>query len=165
MAFHTSFSGNIAKITDLRTVGKDKTAVIDFTVAVSHRVRDRDSETGWADGTTTFQRVTAWGTLAEHFEETFSVGNRVVVVGTLKTDEDYEDEDGNTVTPRPKVTAESIGADILFGGVSVEKRSKKKKSRSGSSKTTKSRAAESKSKAAPADDEFDDDLFDDDDDF
>lgn len=156
--YNVSFAGNIAKINDLRHVGKDKTAVINFTVA--HATRRRTPDGNWEDGNSTFQRCTMWGYDAENFHESFSVGDRVVLFGTLKTDDDYTDRDGETRRGGTTVTVEEIGASVKYATLEITKT----KSKGGKGKPAKKQSrAQSRQATPPADDfDGDDDLFDDD---
>ncbi len=58
------------------------TAVATVRVAVTPRVRDGDT---WKDGETSFFRVNLWRQLAENATESLAKGDRVIVVGRLKT--------------------------------------------------------------------------------
>ena len=51
-------------------------------LAVTPRIRERD---GWKDGATSYVRVNVWHDLAEHVADSLSKGDRVVVVGRLRT--------------------------------------------------------------------------------
>jgi single-strand DNA-binding protein len=51
-------------------------------LAVTPRIRERD---GWKDGETSYVRVNVWRDLAEHVADSLSKGDRVVVVGRLRT--------------------------------------------------------------------------------
>jgi single-strand DNA-binding protein len=57
-------------------------AVANLRVAVTARVKDGE---GWKDGETSFFRVNVWRSLAEHVGDSLSKGDRVIVVGRLKT--------------------------------------------------------------------------------
>lgn len=151
--------GNVGGIYELRRVGKDKKAVIDFSVAVTPRVRDGNE---WKDGETTWISVTAWERLAENIEQSFRKGDRVFVKGRVGTKPEYTKDDGTVVPARPFVTAEYAGLELAFDPAHSDKSSK-----SGGSSSRSSVPAANTRKAAPkAAPKDDDDLdldFDDDD--
>jgi single-strand DNA-binding protein len=76
----TIITGNLTDDPELRYT-QGGAPVASFRVAVTARVREGDT---WRDGDTSFFRVTAWRTLAEHACESLSKGDRVIVVGRLK---------------------------------------------------------------------------------
>lgn len=169
MSYDVTVAGNITYIGEKRVVGKDKQSVIDFSVAVNHPRRNANGEWDRNNSTTTFQRCTAWGTLAENLEASLSVGNHVLITGTLSTGDDYTNKDGETVTPDPNLRVKEIGASLRFNTVEPAQRAKGGNSQAsaGDNKpAAKKRTATKKAaKPAVADDDFSDDLFDDEDSF
>jgi single-strand DNA-binding protein len=84
-------------------------AVANLRVAVTARVKDGE---GWKDGDTSFFRVNVWRSLAEHVGDSLSKGDRVIIVGRLKT-RSWETPEGErrTVT---EVDAEEIGPSLRW---------------------------------------------------
>lgn len=163
MSFTATIVGNISQKRELRRVGRDKTPVIDFSVAIQHR--KQDGKGGWKDGTVTFQRVTVWRKLAENFDEAFEVGDRIIVTGDITTGEDFKNRDGDEITPDPVLNARTIGADIQFGNVEIEHK-KKSKSKSSSSRDEDGASKRTKKSRKPEpEDDVDDSIDGDDDDF
>lgn len=78
-----TFAGNLTDDPEL-SYTPSGVAVANFRVAVTPRIKDGES---WKDGETAFYRCAAWRDYAENATESLSKGDRVVVVGTLKTRE------------------------------------------------------------------------------
>ena len=78
---HVTLTGNLTADPELKYT-TNGAAVANFRIAVTSRVRDGDT---WRDGDTSFFRVNAWRTLAEHVADSLSKGDRAVVVGRLKS--------------------------------------------------------------------------------
>lgn len=76
------FSGNLAADVELKNVANDK-VVANFSVAVG---RPHSEETD-------FFNVEVWGKQAENCDKYLKKGNKVLVVGYIKT-RSYEDKDG-----------------------------------------------------------------------
>ena len=76
----TVIVGNVGKEPELKFLPSG-VGVAKFSVAVTKRVL-QDGK--WSDGETTWYRVTAWRTLAEHVVESLTKGTRVIVSGELK---------------------------------------------------------------------------------
>lgn len=167
--------GTIVDVYAPRNVGQENHTVVNFTVAMTPSVKDGD---GWKDGETEFVRVTAWRKLADNVVESFNKGDRVIVIGRQTMEAAREDRDGNTIDPRPNLTADFVGIDLTYDAAHSEREAKNKTSAksedgdeaprkkadkaSNPSASKKSSKKESK-KSAPADDD-DDDIFGDDDD-
>jgi len=77
----TIICGNLTDNPELKFT-QGGTAVATVRVAVTPRVRDGDT---WKDGETSFFRVNLWRQLAENATESLAKGDRVIVVGRLKT--------------------------------------------------------------------------------
>ena len=83
--------GNLGRDPEMRYTPNGR-PVTEFSVAVSHRIRD--PQTGeWSDDQTDWYRVTVWGDRAERTAESLRKGNRVFVEGRFRTRE-YEARDG-----------------------------------------------------------------------
>jgi len=78
---HVTLTGNLTADPELKYT-TNGAAVANFRIAVTSRVRDGET---WRDGDTSFFRVNAWRTLAEHVAESLSKGDRAIVVGRLKS--------------------------------------------------------------------------------
>ena len=77
----TIICGNLTDNPELKFT-QGGTAVATVRVAVTPRVRNGDT---WKDGETSFFRVNLWRQLAENATESLAKGDRVIVVGRLKT--------------------------------------------------------------------------------
>ena len=102
--------GNVGNVYELRRVGQDKRAVIDFSVAVTPRSYNPDSKE-WQDGETTWVSCTAWDRLAENIEKSFGKGKstRVIVKGRVRTKPEFTKDDGTVVPPRDYLNVEFAG--------------------------------------------------------
>ena len=116
--------GNLTDDPELRFTPQG-TAVANFRLAVTARVRDGDS---WKDGETSFFRVNVWRQLAENAAESLTKGTRAIVVGRLRT-RSWETPEGDkrSVT---EIEAEEVGPSLKWATAEVERASK---SRSGAS--------------------------------
>ena len=75
--------GNLARDPELRVVGQNKTAVVNFTVATSREFTRAD---GTRDKTTSFIVCEAWDTGAVAVSNTLKKGDLVMVEGSLRND-------------------------------------------------------------------------------
>jgi single stranded DNA-binding protein len=143
--------GNIGSVYEMRTVGKDQRAVIDFTVAVTPRKKVDDD---WVDGDTYWANVTAWGKLAENISTSFRSGDRVFVKGRTDMKAGYENKAGEQVPARPMLTADFAGLEL--GNHSAK--SDRVKRDGGSTAAPEKKAAPKKATKPAVDDlDFDDD--------
>lgn len=145
--------GNIGRVYELRTVGKNNTPVIDFSIAVTPRKKDGDE---WVDGETYWVTVTAWNKLAENVAESFNAGDRVFVVGRTDMKEGYTNKNGEEQPARPIVIADFAGLEISYAPAES-----KREARGGGNRQASRPAAAKKAPAKPApveDDIFADDL-------
>jgi single-strand DNA-binding protein len=78
---HVTITGNLTDDPELRFT-PNGTAVANFRLAVTARVRDGDT---WRDGDTSFFRINVWRQLAEHTADSLSKGDRAVVIGRLRS--------------------------------------------------------------------------------
>ena len=83
--------GNLGRDPEMRYTPSGR-PVTEFSVAVSHRSRDPQTNE-WQDDQTDWYRVTVWGDRAERTAEQFRKGNKVFVEGRFRTRE-YEARDG-----------------------------------------------------------------------
>lgn len=104
-----TIEGNCGTDPELRFT-QSGNAVANFSVAVTERVRDDNGE--WADGDTSWFRVTAWRDLAENVTESVRQGMRVIVTGRFKL-EQYEDREGNKRVSG-ELTADDVGVSLKW---------------------------------------------------
>ena len=79
--------GRIATDLEIRENKKQKTKVLNFTVAVPRRMNREITD---------FINVSAWNSLAEHIEKHFDKGQRIAILGELRVDR--VEKDGETRT-------------------------------------------------------------------
>lgn len=116
-----TISGNIgADIEPSSTRGG--TTVVNFTVADTPRFKD-DKTGEWRDGETLWQRVAAFGVLAENIAQSFKKGDRVVVTGRL-TQKSYLDNAGDKRV-YTEVRAEDVGPSLKRATVVITRNPKK----------------------------------------
>jgi single-strand DNA-binding protein len=96
--------GNLGRDPEMRYTPNGR-AVTEFSVAVTHRGRDPQTNE-WADLGTDWFRVTVWGDRAERTAEEFHKGNRVFVEGRFRTRE-YDAKDGTKRTSL-EITADNV---------------------------------------------------------
>ena len=89
-----TFTGHLGQDPELRFQPNGK-AVLSLSVAESHSRRNPSG--GWDDDGTTWWRVTAWDRQAETLADVLRKGDRVLVVGTVRS-RDWEDRDGQKRT-------------------------------------------------------------------
>jgi single-strand DNA-binding protein len=107
--------GNITDAPELRyTAGG--TAVANFTLAVSRRVRN---DGGWEDVNDGFFRCVGWRSNAENAAQTLAKGMRVFVVGRL-SQRSWEDDAGNKRST-VEIQVSHLGPDLQFAIAQVVK--------------------------------------------
>jgi single-strand DNA-binding protein len=121
----TIITGNLTDDPELRYT-QGGAPVASFRVAVTARVREGDT---WRDGDTSFFRVNAWRTLAEHACESLSKGDRVIVVGRLKA-RSWETPEGDKRTV-VEVEADELGPSLRWAIAKPERASNGTAKRSG----------------------------------
>ena len=107
---------NEAFITLTGTAGNDAelrflpngTAVANVSVAVTPREKKNEQ---WVDGETAWYRVAAWREMAENVAESVRKGDRVTVVGRLKT---RSFEQNGATRMSLEVDADSVALDLRF---------------------------------------------------
>jgi single-strand DNA-binding protein len=92
----TMFQGNLTADPKPLRYTTGGTAVAEFRVLVSHRVKDRDEQ--WIDAEPTGHNVRVYGRLAEAAIDQLVKGNRVIVVGRTETDAWPDPETGEKRT-------------------------------------------------------------------
>jgi single-strand DNA-binding protein len=109
--------GNLTRDPELRYT-PNGAALVKFGVAVSRRVKD-DVSGQWKDAETSFFDVTAWRSLAENVAETLAQGNRVVVVGRLRTNS-WETPEGEKRS-KIEIEAEEVAPSLKWATAKVER--------------------------------------------
>ena len=112
--------GNLTRDPELRYT-PNGAALVKFGVAVSRRVKD-DATGQWKDADTSFFDVTAWRSLAENVAETLTQGNRVVVVGRLRTNS-WETPEGEKRS-KIEIEAEEVGPSLKWASAKIERQSR-----------------------------------------
>ena len=106
---HVAITGNLTDDPEV-TFTPNGTAVANFRLAVTPRIREGDQ---WKDGETSFFRVTAWRDLATHLADSLSKGDRVIVLGQLRT-RSWEDKSSGERRSVVEVTAEEVGPSLKW---------------------------------------------------
>ncbi|TDH47933.1 single-stranded DNA-binding protein [Mycobacterium eburneum] len=117
-----TISGNVTADPELRFTPSGK-AVANFTVADTPRYLDEASGQ-WKDGEPLFQRVVAWGDLAENIAETLARGAAVIVTGRLNQ-KSFQNSEGEKKT-YTEIRAEDIGASLKYATATIAKVNRKK---------------------------------------
>jgi single-strand DNA-binding protein len=113
---HVAITGNLTDNPEV-TFTPNGTAVANFRLAVTPRVREGDQ---WKDGETSFFRITAWRDLATHLADSLSKGDRVIVLGQLRT-RSWEDKDSGERRSVVEVTAEEVGPSLKWATAKPER--------------------------------------------
>jgi single-strand DNA-binding protein len=112
--------GNLTADPDLRFTPAG-VAVLDFTVASTPRVYDRESGE-WKDDGTLFLRCSLWRQAAENAAESLTKGTRVIVQGRLKQ-RSFETKEGDKRTV-VELDVDAIGPELHYASAKVSKVSK-----------------------------------------
>jgi len=145
--------GNIGRVYDKRTVGKDNNSVIEFSVCATRRARDAQSGE-WKDKEPYWITCTAWGRLADNIEESFRPGDHVFVVGRIEMSDPFEGKDGVTREARAKLTAEVAGLEISSFPAASKREAKKAENAGSSTSSSASKPAAKKEAPKKDEDEF-----------
>jgi single-strand DNA-binding protein len=113
---HVAITGNLTDDPEV-TFTPNGTQVANFRLAVTPRVREGDQ---WKDGDTSFFRITAWRDLATHLADSLSKGDRVIVLGQLRT-RSWEDKDSGEKRSVVEVTAEEVGPSLKWATAKPER--------------------------------------------
>jgi single-strand DNA-binding protein len=112
---HVAITGNLTDNPEV-TFTPNGAAVCNFRLAVTPRIKDGDQ---WRDGETSFFRITAWRQLAEHVGDSLSKGDRVIVLGQLRT-RSWETPEGERRSV-VEVTAEEVGPSLKWATAKPER--------------------------------------------
>ena len=113
----TTVIGNLTADPDLRFTPTG-VAVLDFTVASTPRVYDRESGK-WRDDDTLFLRCNLWRQAAENAVKSLTKGTRVIVQGRLKQ-RSFETKDGDKRTV-VELDVDAIGPELRYASAKVSK--------------------------------------------
>jgi single-strand DNA-binding protein len=113
---HVAITGNLTDDPEV-TFTPNGTAVANFRLAVTPRVKDGE---GWKDGETSFFRITAWRDLAAHLADSLFKGDRVIVLGQLRT-RSWEDKASGERRSVVEVTAEEVGPSLKWATAKPER--------------------------------------------
>jgi single-strand DNA-binding protein len=102
--------GNLAADPEYRRLDNE-VEVANFRVGSTKRRFDRESGT-WVDGQTSWWRVSCWRGLAANTAASLRKGDRVVVVGRVRTS--LWEKDGRTGTSL-EIDADAVGHDLAYG--------------------------------------------------
>lgn len=105
-----SFSGNLTADPELR-YSTSGTPLTSLRVASSSRRYDRQAQR-WVDGSTSYLDVTVW-TAAENVAESLAKGDRVVIVGNLRT-QTWTPEGSDKPRSKLIVVASEVGASLQY---------------------------------------------------
>ncbi len=88
-----------------------------FRLAVSHRYRD--SSGAWVDSPTSWYTVNAFRALGRNAQDSFAVGDRVIVSGKLRVKDWVNETKSGTEV---EIDAEALGPELRFGVSTFQKR-------------------------------------------
>jgi single-strand DNA-binding protein len=113
---HVAITGNLTDNPEV-TFTPNGAAVCNFRLAVTPRIREGDQ---WKDGETSFFRIAAWRDLATHLADSLSKGDRVIVLGQLRT-RTWEDKSSGERRSVVEVTAEEVGPSLKWATAKPER--------------------------------------------
>ena len=108
-----TIEGNITRDVELRLAGA--TSVVQLGVAVNSS-RKVDGE--WVDEPNFFD-VTIFGQLAEHVDETFTKGNRILIQGRLQQ-RSWETDEGEKRS-KVEIVANAVAPSLRFATATINK--------------------------------------------
>lgn len=109
--------GNLTADPDLRHTPAG-VAVLDFTVASTPRVYDRESGE-WKDDDTLFLRCSVWRQAAENAAQSLTKGTRVIVHGRLRQ-RSFETKEGDKRTV-VELDVDAIGPELRYTSAKVSR--------------------------------------------
>lgn len=116
-----TIEGNLSEEPRLNFTKSGK-AVANLVVLENRSVKDVQGE--WSDATPTSYDVVVWGPMAENVAESLGKGSRVVVTGSLFT-EQWATESGDT-RYSTKMHADGIGASLRYATAKLRKPEQRK---------------------------------------
>jgi len=120
---HVTMTGNLTDDPELKFTPNGST-VANFRLAVTPRVRDGEA---WRDGETSFFRVNAWRDLGENTADSLSKGDRVVVIGRLRS-RSWETPEGERRTV-VEVEADEVAPSLRWATAKPERSSARGKAK------------------------------------
>lgn len=112
-----AFAGNIAVAPEAGVTPSGR-LFVRFVVAENQGHRDKASG-AWVEDPATFWPVTVWGDSSRNIAESLRLGDRVMVLGEIRTNT-WETAEGDKRS-RVEVTAREVGAALRFARVTVTK--------------------------------------------
>jgi single-strand DNA-binding protein len=109
--------GNLTADPDLRHTSAG-VAVLDFTVASTPRIYDRESGE-WKDDDTLFLRCSVWRQAAENAAQSLTKGTRVIVHGRLRQ-RSFETKEGDKRTV-VELDVDAIGPELRYASAKVSR--------------------------------------------
>ncbi|SKQ73109.1 single-stranded DNA-binding protein [Mycobacteroides abscessus] len=106
-----TFIGNATGDPELRYTA-NRRAILNVTLAHNPRRWNKETEK-WENGTTLFQKVQIWGPEAENAAASITRGDRVVAVGHLEQEADYQKE-GETRKGAVVLVADELAGSFKF---------------------------------------------------
>lgn len=113
-----TIAGNLTRDPEVRKLSDGRSAAR-ITLASTPRVFDRESKE-WKDGETTFIDASAFGDLADHIEDSFRSGERVIVQGRLQQ-QNWDDKDTGTKRSKIALLIDEVGHSLKFGTTTYTK--------------------------------------------
>src|SRR5918912_3401125 len=111
MNIQIQLAGNLTHDIELRYTASGQAVA---QVRLAHTPRRQDPQTQqWVDGEPTFLTGTVWGSTAEHAAESLQRGDRVIVIGTLRT-ESFADRTNGEKRTVQRATIDEIGPSLRF---------------------------------------------------
>lgn len=117
---HLTVVGNLTNDPELRFTSSGH-AVVNFTIAASDRVLDKDTNE-WKDGDTVFMRCNVWRQYAENVAESLQKGMRVIATGRLKQ-RSYETREGEKRTAY-ELEVDDVGPALRYASAKVTRNSR-----------------------------------------
>lgn len=116
-----TITGNITAEPELRFLPSG-TPVATFTVADTPRHQDQASG-DWKDGETLFQRVAAWGDLAQNVADSLQRGTYVTVTGRLQQ-KSFTPEGGEK-REYTEIRADDVAVSLRYATAAIAKKARK----------------------------------------
>src|SRR5918912_919437 len=118
MNIQIQLAGNLTHDVELRYTPSGQPVA---QVRLAHTPRRQDPQTQqWVDGEPTFLTGAVWGSAAEHAAESLQRGDRVIVIGTLRT-ETFADRTTGEKRTVQRTTIDEIGPSLRFATAKPQK--------------------------------------------
>lgn len=116
MSSHISVVGTVATRPN-RFSGAGRATLCSFRLAANERRYNRETQQ-WEDGETNWFTVVSFRSLADHAEQSFAVGDRILVAGRLRVRPWSNGEKSGTSV---EIEADAMGHDLRWGVSSFRK--------------------------------------------